>query len=199
MGIQRKLYQYLVSQGVLALPGMGTLRLQRKPCQLDIADKSIQPPVYFFQWAEEEIHSPKPLFDWLSKTLGIDEDQAISELNDFANHLKEGLQQSRKSNWEEVGSFEKDYQGKIIFHSREWVPLGMMPVKAERVIHEKPSHTMLVGDSERSVEEMTAWESEEVKKDQGWLAALIILILAVLYLGYYFSQHGFQFGNQTGI
>jgi hypothetical protein len=41
-----ELYQYLISYKQVALPGIGTFSLERKPAESDFANKRINSPVY---------------------------------------------------------------------------------------------------------------------------------------------------------
>lgn len=179
----------MVTTGALPLPGLGTLRVQEVPAGYEVAEKQFLPPAYRFSLEAEETDSPRPLFDWISHSLSIGENEAIEFLNDFANQIKNDLSQTKRSIWNGVGTFKKDLAGAISFQSELINPFGLGPLSAEKVIHSNASHTMLVGDQERTSEEMTAWlEGEETKRDWPMIIAWILLGISLLLAGYQFAK-----------
>ena len=203
MTLDHTLYQFLITTGALPLPGLGTLRLQKNSATYDVAEKAFLPPSFQFALTEEDVTSSRPLFEWISSNLQVEEGEAIHFVNGFANRIKQELQDSRKSVWEGVGQFKKDLAGVLQFESTVLQPAGMAPVKAERVVHAEASHTMLVGDQERTREEMTAWlEEETTPRDWTQWIAWILLGLSLLYLGFHFSKAASgpsSFGNQQSV
>ncbi|MDX1955285.1 MAG: hypothetical protein SFU20_07090 [Chitinophagaceae bacterium] len=203
MNLDSTLYKYLITTGSLPLPGLGTLRVNQQSATYDIAGKQFLPPTYHFSLDPEEKQSPGQVFEWLSTSLGIGDGEAIESLNSFANRFKHELGQSRKSIWEGVGAFKKDLAGVLSFQSEEITPLGLAPVQAEKVIHAHASHTMLVGDQEKTSEEMTAWlEGESTPRNWPMILAWVLLGLSLLFLGYHFSKKGLNasaFGNEQTI
>lgn len=203
MNLDSTLYKYLVTTGSLPLPGLGTLRVNQQSATYDIAGKQFLPPTYHFSLDPEEKQSPAQVFVWISSTLAIGDGEAIESFNGFANRFKQELGQTRKSIWEGVGAFKKDLAGVLSFQSEEITPLGLSPVSAEKVIHAHASHTMLVGDQEKTSEEMTAWlEEESTPRNWPMIIAWVLLGLSLLFLGYHFSKKGLNasaFGNEQTI
>lgn len=189
MSLDHSLYKYLISTGALPLPGLGTLRVQEEPASYQVAEKQFLPPVFRFLLDPEEGQSPRPLFDWIAVSLSVGENEAIESLNAFANHIKYELGQTKRSVWEGVGTFKKDLAGGLSFQSEEIKPYGLDPLVAEKVIHTNATHTMLVGDRERTSEEMTAWlEGEETRRDWPMIIAWVLLGISLLIAGYQFTK-----------
>ena len=65
------------------------------------------------------------------------------------------------------------------------------PVAAHKVIRSKAEHTVRVGEDERSAAEMTALLNQtEEKKSYWWIYAAAIALIAVIFIGWYLSEHG---------
>jgi transcriptional regulator with XRE-family HTH domain len=195
------LYQFLILNKQLGLPGMGTIHLQKKSSELDFANKIFTSPTYIFKIEQGKDVPSKKLFAWLSKVLNVTEAEAVRLLNNFSFELKNELSVSGEANWQHVGIFRRDDKGDIILHSSDLQLECEMPVMAEKVIREKAEHTVLVGEMEKSAAEMEILLGEsEVKKDHMWKIAITLLIMAFLFVGYYLSEKGFHpssFGNQS--
>ena len=89
-----------------------------------------------------------------------------------------------------MGQLSKGLAGDIKF-----VPVQLIqpeaPVRAEKPIREKAAHKVRVGEDERTSEEMTAFFSKpEEKKNYWWAWALMLGLIAVMYIGWYFSTNG---------
>ena len=64
---------------------------------------------------------------------------------------------------------------------------------AEKVIREKAEHMVRVGEDEKTSEEMTSFLNQtEEKKSLWWAAAVVIGLIAVVFLGWYFSENGVE-------
>jgi hypothetical protein len=77
------------------------------------------------------------------------------------------------------------------------------PIIAEKVIRVKAEHTVLVGEKEKTSVEMEEFlAGTPAKKNYSWLIAVILTVLAVMFIGWYFSEKGFSTssaGNQSVI
>jgi hypothetical protein len=77
------------------------------------------------------------------------------------------------------------------------------PVVAEKVIRVKAEHIVLVGEKEKTSVEMEEYfAGSPAKKNYSWLIAIILTVLAVMFIGWYFSEKGFltsSAGNQSVI
>lgn len=143
----------------------------------------------------------KKIFGWLSKALHITEWEAIRMVNDFSFDLKNKISLEGKVSWQQVGTFQRDEKGNITLDPALIQLDSEMPVQAEKVIREKAEHTVLVGEMEKS-----SFEIEEllngipVKKDYGWIIAVILTVMSFLFVGWFLSEKGLHpssTGNQT--
>jgi hypothetical protein len=197
------LYQFLILNKQLSLPGIGTIYLQKTSSELDFGNKIFTSPTYNFKIEHGREMLSKKLFNWISKELYISELDAIRMLNDFSFDLKKKISSESKVNWPKVGMLLKDNKGEIILDSPSFNLDCEKPVFAEKVIREKAEHTMLVGEMEKSVSEMEELLGEEtIKKDYFWIIAVILCIASILFTGLYLSEKGLNpsaIGNQSVI
>ena len=201
--MQDTLYEFLLLNKKLSLPGIGTISLCQNSATLDFTNKQVTAPSFYFTIESRNDKPSKKLFDWLSSSLGITEWDAIKSVNDFSIALKKRLSESGEVNWENVGTIRRDNNGDLKLSPQNILLQSEQPVKAEKVIRVKAVHTVLVGEKEKTSVEMEQYFAESpAKKNYTWLIAVILTVLAVIFIGWYFSQKGFSTaaaGNQTVI
>lgn len=201
--MEDQLYKYLLQHKRLALPGVGTIQLERSAAQHDYANKVFTPPVYTFSFDRNHDMPSKKLFSWLAGNLGISEWEAIRKLNDFAFAVKKQLQAGKLINWDGVGTMQSALSGEVRFKPVEIFFPYELPVMAEKVIREKAAHTILVGEQEKTSGEMEELLSHhESKRNNSMTAAWIIVLLAILFIGLYLSGKGLTtaaVSNSTGV
>src|SRR5687767_5030714 len=149
------LYLYFIRHHQLPVPGVGTFLLERHPARGDFPNRIIEPPVYSIIFSQDEAHPPPKLFIWLTEALGISRRDAVTRFNDFSFDLKENISNGHSINWSGIGKLSGGLAGEIKFSP---VPAEMtfeQPVPAEKVIREKPEHTVRVGEEERTSAQMT--------------------------------------------
>lgn len=190
--MQNTLYEFLLVNKKLSLPGIGTISLRQNSSQLDLPNKRFSPPSYYYV-IESKVDTPsKKLFEWLSSSYGISEWDAVKSLNDFSFSVRNKLSEAGEMNWEGVGTFRRDESGNLKLDPASITLQNQQPVHAEKVIREKFEHTVLVGEQEKSSVEMAEYFAEEApKKNYGWIIAVVLTVLAVMFIGWYFSAKGF--------
>ncbi|HEU5164457.1 MAG TPA: hypothetical protein VFU29_02895, partial [Chitinophagaceae bacterium] len=145
----------------------------------------------------------KKLFDWLSSSLDITEWDAIKSVNDFSFAIKKKLSENGEVNWENVGVIRRDNNGDLKLEMQNILLQSEQPVTAQKVIRVKAEHTVLVGEKEKTSVEMEEYFAESpTKKNYSWLIAVILTVLAVMFIGWYFFEKGFSTssaGNQSVI
>ena len=181
------LYAYFIQRKSLSLPGIGTFDMHRISAQTDFANKKMLPPGYAISYNHHEDAPDKDLFDYVARRNQIADWEAIRAVNDFAIDLKSRLQQGETITWEGIGQLRPG-QGREISFEAEMVQYAFNPrVVAQRVIRQGATHAVLVGDREKSREEMTdmlAADNGYVEGSGWWnmvaiLAAAAVLIIAI--------------------
>lgn len=186
-----KLYQYLIQHKELPVPGIGTFLLERKSAVIDFPNKKINPPSYTIS-LEAASHLPAPFFfNWLALTLGISGREAIFRFNDFSFDMKKQISEGSVINWKGVGSLTKDISGGVRFTPSESVLVFEKPIAAEKVIRERAEHMIRVGEDEKTSGEMTEMLNQKEEKQSYWWAfPLAVVLLAGMFIGWYFFENG---------
>ena len=201
--MQDILYEFLLLNKKLSLPGIGTISLCQVPAKHDFPNKQFVAPVSFFTIDPRNDKPSKKLFDWLSSSLNITEWEAIKSVNDFSFDLKKKLSETGEVNWENVGMIRRNDNGDLKLDQQNLLLQSEQPVTAEKVIRVKAEHSVLVGEQEKTSVEMEEYFSgSPARKNYTWLIAVILTALAVMFIGWYFSEKGFSTssaGNQTVI
>ncbi|HVZ55700.1 MAG TPA: hypothetical protein VG870_03495 [Chitinophagaceae bacterium] len=190
------LQEYLVLHRSLVLPGLGTLRLQPRPAVLDIGGKSLAPPGWDWQWSQQADQVPASFLKWLAGRLGTGEDEAGDAFHRFLNTLKADLKPGHPLAWKGVGVLEKVLPSSYRFepYTERALPLGEIP--AGRVIHETAEHSILVGDQElSSAQVLDILHTEPSGRSYLLDIGLTLGILALLFTGWYLSEHGLKPGS----
>ena len=197
------LYEFLILNKKLSLPGIGTIGLYKNPAQLDFTNRQVVAPYYSFKIDSANDKPSKKLFDWLCSSSGIAEWDAIKAVNDFSSELKKKLSEEGEVNWKNVGVFRRDNNGDIKLDPAMISLQSDQPAVAEKVIRVKAEHTVLVGEQERTAIEMEEYLAQSPpKRNYTWIIALVLTILAIMFIGWYFSEKGFSpvsSGNQSVI
>ena len=191
--MQDILYEFLIINKKLNLPGIGTISLRQNSSQLDFTNKQFSSPSFYFVLDHENDKPSKKVFDWLSSSLGISEWDAIRSMNDFSFSLKNRVAEAGEVKWEGIGVLKRDNAGNFKLDPHIITLQTEPAVHAEKVIREKFEHTVLVGEKEKSSVEMVEYFAEDApKKNYSWIIAVIITVLAVMFIGWYFSEKGFN-------
>ena len=186
-----KLFQYLLQHKELAVPGIGTFLLDRKPAQIDFPNRKINPPLYNLTLHSDSYVPVKSFFTWLGQSLGISDREAIFRFNDFAFDLKKQISDGAVINWNGVGILNKGLGGEVKFNATASPFSALAPITAEKVIRQKAEHMVRVGEDEKTSMEMTEMlNQQEEKKPYSWTITLILVLLSVIFIGWYLSEHG---------
>ncbi len=184
------LYEFLVLNKKLSLPGIGTISIQQSSSEFDITSRQITPPSFYYSLDARNDSPSKILFEWLSASSGITEWDAIKAVNDFSSSFKNELADKKEVIWKNIGRFKKDGAGNLKLSSE--AVRNTQPVIAEKVIRKKAEHTILVGETERSAAEMEEYFADTpAKRNYTWLIAVILIVVAIMFIGWYFSENGF--------
>jgi hypothetical protein len=183
------LYQYLIHHKNLPVPGIGTFLLERKPAVSDFPSRMIYPPGYSVALQAETPPPSKIFFSWLGAALQVSDRDAIRQFNDFIFGLKQQVSDGDAVHWKGVGVLSRGLAGDLRFLP-DHITLES-PVKAEKVIREKAEHMVRVGEDQKTSAEMeTLLNLPGEKRSYGWVYAAVLGVLAVLFIGWYFSENG---------
>lgn len=199
----QQLYQYLLQHHRLTIPGIGTLAVESTAALYDFPNRSVNPHAYSISLLHGNDAPSKKVFAWLAQAFGITDREAVMQFNDFAYELKKKVIDGRKVNWDQVGTLSVGLAGEIRFESAVRQSVIEATVEANKVVREHAEHTVRVGEDEKSSAEMLELLAPDTPARNYWLTiAVILLIIAVIFTGWYFSTHGIETsaaGNQRQI
>ena len=197
---EQVLNAYLFQHRSISIPGLGTIYLETFPASVDVADRTMLPPVYRFRFDKYFDAPDKEFFSYLAAQSNMLDFEAIKWYNEFSFDLRNRIRNESEVSWEGVGILKKDGSGSILFESAPAPSFFQQPTPAMRVNRQDAQHTLLVGDRERTSGEMNEWLHDEVlhrRKFPWWIIALILAVLGLSVLGWHFYVHGWATGNQT--
>jgi hypothetical protein len=191
---------YLFQHRSISIPGLGTIYLETLPAAVDVADRTMLPPVYRFRFDKYFDAPDKEFFAYIATQRNILDYEAIKWYSEFAFELRNRIKNEDSVSWDGVGVLRKDGGGNVLFESVESPLLFMQPTPAIRVNRQDAQHTLLVGDRER-----TSGEMNDLLQEEGhgrgrlawWIIAIIIAVAGLAFLGWYFYSHGLSTGNQS--
>lgn len=186
-------YQYLIHNNKIVLPGLGTVALQRLSSESDIAGHTISPPSYTFTWLQGSTTPPKRFFIWLAEQLNIAEEEAAIRVNNFVADIKREINAGKEIKWNGVGVIRRGLDSGIEFEPERRRLFFEETVQADKVIHENSRHTILVGDAEKSSDQMNEillFPDRKKLRLTPYTAAVAILLLALIFTAWYLFQHG---------
>ena len=184
------------------MPGIGTFLMERHPATGDFAGKQIHPPFYTVTLQSPGNSAAKFFFNWLGAALNTGERDAILLFNDFSFDLKKKINDGETIDWNGVGSLSKGPGGEIKFMPAGKPALLETPVAANKIIRENAEHQVRVGEDEKSsIEMLELLGHTEKKRSYWWAVALVTGLLAIMFICWYFSEHGLDISsvsnNQT--
>jgi hypothetical protein len=185
-----ELYQYFIQHKKLAVPGLGTFLLERKPAENDFVNKQINPPFYLVT-LQASVASPSiNFFKWLAGALHISDRDAIIRFNDFVFEIKKHINDGDTIDWHGMGTISKGLAGEMKFAPAIGSAVEKA-VAAEKVIRERSEHMVRVGEDQKTSAEMTEMLNlPEAKKSRWWITALLAGLLALGFIAWYFYEHG---------
>jgi hypothetical protein len=143
------------------------------------------------------------LLNYVAAKTNMQNHEAAGALDHFCASLKNEISQNAWAKLEGIGNFIVDNNGNTIFEQLALPAVFLQPVFAERVIHPKAEHQILVGDKETTNTMMTEYFSEEtpVAKNRWWVWAIVLGAAGLLALLFYFTgtNNASAFGNAIKI
>lgn len=205
MQLDYTLVLYLHRYGNLPLPGQGHLSFQKQTARISFPDRKIYPGqnhIYFSEKNLPEFH----LLKWLSVELGVDYHLASELMNKWVASLIDLLRSDVDVVWHGVGRMRLSDKNGIIQIEQDPALLIQpeLGIHAEKVIRTGVTHSVLVGENEKSSEEMEEalqQKHNRPKKVSQFLLFILFVIgcASVLLISIYFSDAWRRLGNHHPI
>lgn len=191
---------YLFQHRSISIPGLGTIYLETLPANVDVAERTMQPPAYRFRFDKYFDAPDKEFFAYIAAQRNTLDYEAIKWYNEFSFELRNRIRNEQEVSWEGVGTLKKDGSGGILFEPLATPLLFLQPTPAMRVSRQDAQHNIVVGDRERTSGEMNEWLHEKAnrrRKLAWWVIALVVAVLGLAFLGWYFYSYGWSTSNQN--
>src|SRR5271154_5438175 len=124
---------YLFQHRSISIPGLGTIYLETFPASVDVADRTMLPPVYRFRFDKYFDAPDKEFFAYLAAQGRMLDFEAIKWYNEFSFDLRNRIRSEEEVPWEGVGVLKKDATGNILLESATAPAFSLQPVSAVRV------------------------------------------------------------------
>ena len=199
--IQKIIEQYLLTNNICPLPGIGSLRIQIKSAHSIVGHQKLAAPAHVISLHTME-SDPSDFIAYIAFQKKITIEASATLLNNFCNNII-NLRPKQEILIDQIGSFVKEANMAISFKNgkikKEFVP----EVLLNYVLHPKSEHKLLVGDTEMPIEYMKEYleASKRKNKYQWWIAAASMFIIAfsaiVIYMGS--ANKSNSYGNKSSI
>jgi len=174
----------------LSLPGIGHFNVETQPAEIDFTDRSIISSKNKIVFSNDKLPAEKKLCDFLSLELNTDETRATQSLTEFTEQLQRDLDNNNSIYLKGIGTLSRQTSNVLTFQPEE-IPAYFPPLIAERVIRKNTTHTVRVGEDEKTSNEMhTALrQPEKIRKEKWWIAAMILAITGIAAIAFYYATH----------
>ncbi len=188
---------YLFKNKRCPLPSLGSLHLENVSAVAMYSDRKITAPVPVIIFSGT-VMPADDFIAFIAARKNIKQQEASALLTSYCENLHH-MNESGETKFPFAGRFYINEDGMLVFKSTELPKTYFNEVVAERVIHPRTSHTMVVGDKETTSTAMEAFYSEAGMhaKDKWWIWALAFGILTAVLFGIYFNDKNktASFGN----
>lgn len=168
--IQQLLYKYLVLNGQLGLPDIGSFTIHRQPAAVDATGSVLLAPKQEVHFEPQTVQADKNLFLFLAQETDADEVTVIGQFNEWVKSTKEKLTQESVAELPFIGSLRLTGEGAYRFDA-----LSAAIVQPAVSLPEGLVWKTIVTE-EDSIAETT---------DSGWwIYAIILLLLGIAAIAY---------------
>lgn len=168
--MDQHLYKFLVWQGHLAIPKLGSFVIEKKPARFEEGSGELLAPQSVISFSEGEVPvSEKLFFSFLAAETGLDEVAAIQEYHAYCQALRTKMTETGSAVIEGIGKLSRGEDGVIVLQSGKTVSYLTPPVKVGNAV------SIASPDG-----------AEGTERDLWWFYALILGILGLGALAYYY-------------
>ncbi|MEJ8819547.1 hypothetical protein [Lacibacter sp. H407] len=188
--------RFLSTHKRVSLKGIGSFSVEHLPARLDFPNRLLHAPETILHYAAEA--EEDAAFDqWLVQELRQSTDEIKTLRQNFTEEFKRILNSKNEVEFTGLGRFEKDGNQLIHFTSAFETIVGM-PVVAEKIIRKNTSHSIRVGEEEKTNVEMEELLLRKYRKPLNlwWLIAIALFVSALVAILLFATNHSQQWGKQ---
>ena len=188
------LNSYLVQHKSISIPGLGTIHLETHPAHADVYGSQILPPLFLYRFDKFHDTPVKEFFLFLADRKKIPEYEAIKIYNEYAAQFRSDIKLKEEAAWKNAGVFKIDDSGEIIFEQHHKPIPFFIPVGVNSVV-EEPASIPAISVEEEVLDDIPEYRLshdivDEIKKNDWWIYALSLFVLALAVLWIHFYNKG---------
>jgi len=182
--------KFLALHHHVALPGIGSFTVEKKPATLDFTNRHISASKNIVVFSNDDQQPGAYFYDFLSAELNINRTEATHAFSDFTNKLKDELNADKPVYFKGVGTLSKQTENEFSFET-EAMPEYFPGLVAERIIRKNVAHAVKVGEDEKTSDEMHAMLAQPQirKKERWWIAAVILGAIGLAAIALYYTLY----------
>ncbi len=175
---------------LLALPGIGNFSVETNDAQIDFADRSIVSAQNKIVFSSKQLQPEKKFYDFLANELNINEEQAVISFAIFTSEIKNELDANKPVYFRGIGTLTKENPRAIAFQPETFTSFYPV-ITAEKIIRKNVGHTVLVGEEEKTSDEMQTvlQQTQPIKKERWWIAAAVLAVVGIGTIAFYYLTH----------
>lgn len=178
------LYQYFAANHKASLPGIGSFNAETTSAELDFVNKSLGAPVQYISFHPEAAIADKRFIAFLSMQTGKNEQESATLVNHFSARLLQKLKEGSEEKLPGIGALKLE-KNSFIFTPGNSVQQFFPAVNAERALRQDASHTIKVGEDERTSAQMHELLNAVAEKERWWITAVVLAAIGIAAIVYY--------------
>ena len=192
--------RYLSFQKKVSLQGIGTFSVEHLPARLDFPNRLLYAPEFILHYSTSVTGNDEQFETWLQTELNMGREEVKILQQNLSDEFQRTLFEKGETTLNGLGIFTKDEQ-RLLHFSSLFESVKGNPVTAEKIIRKNTSHSILVGEQEKTSEEMTELLTGTKRKPLNlwWMVAAALFLcalIAILYFANYSPQWSKQGNNQ---
>ena len=189
--------RFLSTHKRVSLKGIGSFSVEHLPARLDFPNRLLHAPETILHYTSEAEEEDGTFDQWLVQELRQSIDEIKTLRQNFTEEFKRILNSKNEVEFAGIGRFEKDGNQLIHFTSAFETIVGM-PVVAEKIIRKNTSHSIRVGEEEKTNVEMEELLLRKHRKPLNlwWLIAIALFVSALVAILLFATNHSQQWRNQ---
>jgi nucleoid DNA-binding protein len=192
--------RYLSFQKKVSLQGIGTFSVEHLPARLDFPNRLLYSPEFILHFSSSATGNDEQFENWLQKELNVDKEEVKTLQQNLSADFQRSLSEKGEITLNGLGVFTKDEQ-RLLHFSSLYEAIKGNPVTAEKIIRKNTSHSILVGEQEKTSVEMTELLTGSKRKPLNlwWIIVMALFLsalVAILYFAIYSPQWSKQGNNQ---
>jgi hypothetical protein len=178
------LYKYLILNGNVGIPGVGSFTTKKITSQS--TGSSFAAPKDIISFESGTALTDKNFYHFLALEKGISDVDAVRKFQDFAYQLRKDLQSNLTIEFSGIGVLKKNNHGEVVLDSTVSTDKYFPVITPVKVSPNTAIEKQTVIQDDKSVIESE--DEEIVKQDRWWMWATVLALLAIAAIAFFYWQ-----------